>query len=74
MRTKPHTIRFDEDQLPIALKKSGLTVQQLIDKLISDYVKNVKEVKELKPEVIGKPYNPEGNPRYKIVNGKKVFN
>lgn len=31
------------------------------------------QAKELKPEVIGKPYSPDGNPRYQIINGKKVF-
>jgi hypothetical protein len=38
MRTRPHTVRFNEDILEAALKKSGLTIQKLIDKLFFNYV------------------------------------
>lgn len=40
MRTKPHTIRFDEEKLPEALKKAETDkVQRLVDILIDDFVK-----------------------------------
>ena len=59
VKSKPYTFRFNIEQLDTAVKKTGLKPQQLFDKLLSDFIE--------------KPNPNDETPRYKIVNGKKVF-
>jgi hypothetical protein len=43
MKTKPVSLRFNEDDLTLAINKSGIrTPQKLIDFLLSEYVRNLK--------------------------------
>jgi hypothetical protein len=54
MRTKPHTIRFDETKLPLALKKANTEkVQLLIDKLIDEFVEAPSKVSKTEKHLPG---------------------
>lgn len=120
MKTKPITLRFEQEDYDLAIEHSGMKIQALVNRLISDYTAQFKQplivpvpyeritdelkdhlkvdtedlakyigekLKENDPDKVAgkvvvkelnkegsKPYRPkEENPRFKIVNGKRVF-
>ena len=51
MKTKPITLRFEQEDYDLAIEHSGMKIQALVNRLISDYTAQFKQ-----PLIVPVPY------------------